>query len=454
MQVERRFTRKGESPYNGISFEARTSEIRNPDGRVIFRQENVIVPSGWSQIATDILAQKYFRKRGVPLAPAAGAPVDGKPSEGKPATGGETDARQVFHRLAHTWTEWGRKNGYFTTKDDAQAFYDELCAMLARQMGAPNSPQWFNTGLHAVYGLTGPAQGHYFVNPKTNEVEKATSAYERPQPHACQPFNAPVSTPYGPVAIGSIVQGGLVGMEVFDGTDGGRGTTRVVAVMENGIKPVFRVVLKNGSALEATGDHLVLASRNRRETPEWMRVDELEPGTRLRQSTVARKEAMLALACSERFPGKQLPALREEPVVRLEFAGLMPVYDIQTESGQYLSNNLVVHNCFILSIEDDLVGEGGIMDLMTREARLFKYGSGTGTNYSNLRASMEPLSGGGRVLRPALVPQGERPLGLLDQERRHHAPGRAHGHARRRSPRRLQVHRLEGARRSARSPRW
>jgi ribonucleoside-diphosphate reductase alpha chain len=395
MQVERRFTRKGESPYNGISFEARTSEIRNPDGRVIFRQENVIVPSGWSQIATDILAQKYFRKRGVPLAPAAGAPVDGKPSEGKPATGGETDARQVFHRLAHTWTEWGRRNGYFTTSDDAQAFYDELCAMLARQMGAPNSPQWFNTGLHAVYGLTGPAQGHFFVNPKTNEVEKATSAYERPQPHACQPFHAPVSTPYGPVSIGTIVQGGLVGMEVFDGTDGGRGTTRVVAVAENGVKPVFRVVLKNGATLEATGDHLVSASRNRREAPEWVRVDELEPGTRLRQSTVARKQAKLAVACSERFPGKELPPLREEPVARLEFSGLMPVYDIQTESGQYLSNNLVVHNCFILSIEDDLVGEGGIMDLMTREARLFKYGSGTGTNYSNLRASMEPLSGGG-----------------------------------------------------------
>jgi len=248
MDIERRFTRKGESPYNGISFEARTSEIRNPDGKVIFRQENVVVPSAWSQIATDILAQKYFRKRGVPLAAepssdgkstsakaADAKPADAKAAAGKPATGGETDARQVFHRLAHTWTEWGRTYGYFTAEDDAQAFYDELCAMLARQMGAPNSPQWFNTGLHAVYGLPGPAQGHYFVNPKTNEIEKATSAYERPQPHAC----------------------------------------------------------------------------------------------------------------------------------------------------------------FVLSVNDDLVNEGGIMDLMTREARLFKYGSGTGTNYSKLRASMEPLSGGG-----------------------------------------------------------
>ena len=175
----------------------------------------------WSQIATDILAQKYFRKRGVP-----------KPEGG---TGGENDARQVFHRLAFTWTDWGKRYKYFSTPEDAQAFYDEMCHMLARQMGAPNSPQWFNTGLFAVYGMKGPAQGHYFVNPDTGEVEKATSAYERPQPHAC----------------------------------------------------------------------------------------------------------------------------------------------------------------FILSIEDDLVNEGGIMDLITREARLFKYGSGTGTNYSKLRASSEPLSGGG-----------------------------------------------------------
>src|SRR5208337_4179208 len=250
MEIQRRFTRSGESPYSDISFEQRTSEIRNPDGKVIFRQENVVVPSFWSQIATDILAQKYFRKRGVPR-------PDG-------TTGGETDARQVFHRLAFTWTDWGKRYKYFTTEGDAQAFYDEMCFMLARQMGSPNSPQWFNTGLYAVYGMKGPAQGHYFVNPDTGEVEKATSAYERPQPHACQPFHAPVSTPFGPVAIGSIVEGGLVGLEVFDGTDDGRGTTRVIAVAENGVKPVFRVIVKNGAALEATGDHLVLASRERR----------------------------------------------------------------------------------------------------------------------------------------------------------------------------------------------
>jgi len=590
MEIQRRFTRAGESPYAGMSFESRTSEIRNLDGKAIFHQDNVVVPSTWSQIATDILAQKYFRKRGVPR-------PDG-------SSGGESDARQVFHRLAFTWTDWGKRYGYFSTEADAQAFYDEMCFMLARQMGAPNSPQWFNTGLFAVYGTRGPAQGHYFVNPESGEVEKATSAYERPQPHACQPWHAPVSTPFGPVSIGSIVEGGLIGLEVFDGTDEGRGTTRVVAVMGNGVKPVFRVVLKNGTTVEATGDHLVLASRERRSGAEWVRVDELSAGMRLQLSTVSEvrasereealsvdeaalvgwlqgdgfvgqyrsstnrsltlefitvnsdeheyvctriervfpgvhyhvrpvesenqkldirrirlygeplrdfvnryglldtatrgaipalilrggratqtaylrslfqadgtvrlrdrasrtsdvvltttatgiaagvqtllmnlgiycrvqqgvdarpdratpyhvsigyaearelfrervgfvsmeKQSKLAVACSERFPGKHLPALREEAVIRLEFAGLMPVYDIQTLSGQYLSNNVIVHNCFILSVQDDLVNEGGIMDLITREARLFKYGSGTGTNYSNLRSSSEPLSGGG-----------------------------------------------------------
>ena len=221
MKITRRFTRKGKNPYEGMRFVSRVSEIRNPDGKIIFHQDNVIVPETWSQIATDILAQKYFRKAGV------------KQEDG--STGGEQDSRQVFHRLAHTWRIWGEKANYFDTEEDAQAFYDETVYMLARQMSAPNSPQWFNTGLHAVYGITGPAQGHYFVNPETGEVERSGSAYERPQPHAC----------------------------------------------------------------------------------------------------------------------------------------------------------------FILSIDDDLVNEGGIIDLVAREARLFKYGSGTGSNFSHIRGLNEPLSGGG-----------------------------------------------------------
>src|SRR5258705_13165162 len=171
MEIQRRFTRSGEGPYAGVSFEPRTSEIRNPDGKAIFPQDNVVVPSTWSQIATDILAQKYFRKRGVPR-------PDG-------TTGGETDSRQVFHRLAYTWTDWGKRHGYFSTEADAQAYYDEMCFMLARQMGAPNSPQWFNTGLHWAFGIDGPSQGHYYVDFQTGKLVASASAYEHPQPHAC-----------------------------------------------------------------------------------------------------------------------------------------------------------------------------------------------------------------------------------------------------------------------------
>ncbi len=234
MKIQRRFTEKGKSPYEGIRFAQRSSEIRNPDGTVVFQLDAVEVPEGWSQVATDILAQKYFRKAGVPQVAADGTAVVDE--DGAPVLGGETDARQVFHRLAGCWTQWGQRNGYFDAKEDANAFYDELCHMLAAQVAAPNSPQWFNTGLHYAYGITGPAQGHYFVSAKDGKLRKSRNAYERPQPHAC----------------------------------------------------------------------------------------------------------------------------------------------------------------FIQSVDDDLVNPGGIMDLWTREARLFKYGSGTGSNFSRLRAENEPLSGGGR----------------------------------------------------------
>jgi len=599
MKIARRFTREGQSPYAGIQFEHRVSEIKNPDGSTVFRQEGISVPAGWSGVATDILAQKYFRKSGVPqYAP------DGKPQldrDGRPVLGGERDARQVFHRLAGCWTHWGEKYGYFDTPSDARAFYDELCYMLAAQVAAPNSPQWFNTGLHYAYGLSGPAQGHHYVDPDTGILTRASSAYERPQPHACQPYHALVSTPEGPIPIGLIVTKRQVGLEVYDGRDEGAGTTRVVAVKENGEKAVFRVELKNGVTIEATGDHLVYAIVNG--VGAWRRVDEVEPGAALRLSTrtevrrsspeadvdeaalvgwlqadgfvgedglggdhslavefttidkdeldfivervhrvfdgvhyhvrsletrtpgldihrirlygerlrpfvdkygllrssadhavpanilragrqaqtaylralfqaqgtvrlrsywtrlaevtlsttsaplahgvqalllnlgvyarVARgtesresrrtpyivsvvhaearsrfreligfvsddKRQKLDTACSDQFAGKRLSALRDETVVRVECIGVQPVFDIQTESGQYLSNNAIVHNCFIQSVSDDLVNDGGIMDLWTREARIFKYGSGSGTNFSNLRGENEPLSGGGK----------------------------------------------------------
>ena len=599
MRVARRFTKEGQSPYAGIQFEQRVSEIKNPDGSTVFRQDGISVPAGWSGVATDILAQKYFRKSGVPQ-----YALDGKPlldREGRPVLGGERDARQVFHRLAGCWMHWGEKYGYFDTPSDARAFYDELCSMLASQVAAPNSPQWFNTGLHYAYGLSGPAQGHYYVDPDTGILTRASSAYERPQPHACQPYHALVSTPEGPLPIGQIVTKRLVGLEVYDGRDEGTGTTRVVAVKENGEKAVFRIELKNGVTVEATGDHLVWAIVNG--VGAWRRVDEVEPGAalclstrtevrrasqeaevdeailvgwlqgdgfvgedglgtdhslavefttidkdeldfivervhrvfegvhyhdrsmetrtpgldihrvrlygerlrpfvekygllrssadhavppmilragreaqaaylralfqaqgtvrlrsywaRLADITLCTTSAALAhgvqalllnlgiysrlgrgaetresrrtpyvvsiahaeprarfrdlvgfvsddkrerleTACSDQFAGKGVGAIREETVVRVECVGVQPVYDIQTESGQYLSNNVIVHNCFIQSVADDLVNDGGIMDLWTREARIFKYGSGSGTNFSNLRGENEPLSGGGK----------------------------------------------------------
>ena len=219
MKIHRYYTKENQTPYEGIEFDKRTSEIRNPDGSVVFQMKNVVVPKSWSQVATDVIAQKYFRKKGATT------------SEGY-----ETDARQVFHRMAGCWRQWGEKYNYFDTPEDAQSFYDELCHMLAKQVASPNSPQWFNTGLHFAYDIKGAPQGHYYVDPDTKKLTRSTSAYERPQPHAC----------------------------------------------------------------------------------------------------------------------------------------------------------------FILSIKDDLVNEGGIMDLWVREARIFKYGSGVGTNFSAIRSESEKLSGGGK----------------------------------------------------------
>jgi ribonucleoside-diphosphate reductase alpha chain len=250
MRIERRFTKKGQSPYADIAFREATSELKNPDGKMIFQLEGFLVPEQWSQVAADILAQKYFRKAGIPAklkrveensvpswlwrsVPDHGA-MAGLSESGR--FGPEKDARQVFNRMAGAWTYWGWKGGYFTSEDDAQTFHDELCYMLAMQMAAPNSPQWFNTGLHWAYGIDGPGQGHYYVDHVTGEIVRSASAYEHPQPHAC----------------------------------------------------------------------------------------------------------------------------------------------------------------FIQSVGDDLVNEGGIMDLWVREARLFKYGSGTGSNFSKLRGEGEKLSGGGK----------------------------------------------------------
>jgi ribonucleoside-diphosphate reductase alpha chain len=221
LKIQRYFTKEGVNPFDMFEYDYRTSIIKNPNGEIVFELKNCEVPNHWSQIATDIIAQKYFRKAGVPQA-------DG-------TLGRETSAKEVAHRMANCWKHWALSNNYFATAADATIFYEEIVYSILNQSCVPNSPQWFNTGLHSSYGITGKPQGHYFVNPITGELEKSKNAYERPQPHAC----------------------------------------------------------------------------------------------------------------------------------------------------------------FILSVEDDLVNDGGIMDLWVREARIFKYGSGVGTNYSNIRGECEKLSGGG-----------------------------------------------------------
>ena len=399
MKITRRFTRPGQDPFSSVTYEKRTSRISNPDGSVVFEMNDAEVPSQWSQLATDIMVSKYFRKAGVPQRDENGQPL--RDHAGSIVTGPEKSAREVIHRLAGCWRWWAEKYGCFDSAEDAQAFYDELVYMLLHQMCAPNSPQWFNTGLNFAYGITGPAQGHFYVDPKSGELHKSRDAYSHPQPHACQPYRAPISTPHGPVAIGKIVADKLIGMEVYDGRDGGSGTTRVLAVRFNGSRPVSRIVLDDGGIVEATGDHLVYVKDSDGLSGRWVRVDSLEAGMQMVRVVRDRSaEARIIQQQLERDRNTattiRVRTLKEVAIKRIDEAGVQPVYDIQTESGQYLCDNIIVHNCFIQSVSDDLVNPGGIMDLWTREARLFKYGSGTGSNFSKLRGENEPLSGGGK----------------------------------------------------------
>ncbi len=281
MKINRRFTVKGKSPYEGIPFSQRNSEIRNPDGSLVFEARDIQVPGHWSQVAVDILAQKYFRKAGVPQVASDGKPLNDE--SGKPVLGGESDARQVFHRLAGCWRHWGENHGYFDSGDDAQAFEDELSHMLAAQHAAPNSPQWFNTGLHFKYDISGPAQGHWFVDDQSQTV-------------------------------------------------GGNG---------------------GGSKANGGKSHVANSAQNTTQN-------------------AAENAAQASLDASDQTSGPQL----------------------KRSSSAY--ERPQPHACFIQSVSDDLVGDGGIMDLWTREARLFKYGSGTGSNFSQLRGENEPLSGGGK----------------------------------------------------------
>jgi len=199
MKFERQFTKQGNDPYAGLEFKTTTSEIKNPDGTIVFSAPNIEVPANYSQVAADIIAQKYFRKAGVPvfLKKVEEENVPAWLYRSEPDTEklndlpenerfkGEESAKQVYDRLAGTWTYWGWKGNYFSTEEDAKIYFDEMRYMLAAQMCAPNSPQWFNTGLHWAYGIDGPSQGHYYVDFKTKKLVQSKSSYEHPQPHAC-----------------------------------------------------------------------------------------------------------------------------------------------------------------------------------------------------------------------------------------------------------------------------
>ena len=171
LSFTRYFTKEGISPFDQFTYELRKSVIRNPHGDAVFEMNDVEVPVQWSQTATDVLAQKYFRRTNVPQ------------SDG--SDGGENSIRQVAHRMADCWMQWGKKYNYFASRHDAQVFYDELVFMLVGQYAAPNSPQWFNTGLFSAYGIKGQAQGHFYVDPETEKIKASANAYEHPQPHAC-----------------------------------------------------------------------------------------------------------------------------------------------------------------------------------------------------------------------------------------------------------------------------
>src|SRR5438045_5006364 len=168
MRITRRFTKSGQDALASVKYERRTSRITNPDGAVVFEMNDAEIPRQWSQLATDIMVSKYFRKAGVPQLGPDGQPI--RDAAGHVVTGPEKSAKQVVHRLAGCWRHWGETHGYFDTAEDAQAFYDELAYMLLHQMCAPNSPQWFNTGLNHAYGITGPAHGPFYYAHKTGDL--------------------------------------------------------------------------------------------------------------------------------------------------------------------------------------------------------------------------------------------------------------------------------------------
>ena len=411
LRVPRRFTIEGTDPYGSIEWAKRDSRITNPDGSVVFEVRDAEVPASWSQVATDIIVSKYFRKAGVPQTDAHGNTV----------LGSETSARQVFDRLAGTWRWWGEKYGYFASAADAQAFEDEMKYMLANQIASPNSPQWFNTGLAHAYGITGTPQGFWYVDPETGEMTPSPDSYTHPAPHACFPATARISTSEGFKAIEKVEPGDQVL------THRGRYRT-VLETMQRQVEEELvslRISKLTATPFVATINHPVLALRRAEVkagylTPQWVPAGDLEVGdyvvtSRPTDSYVIPEPFDLAEFAGPNFElaervdveipfsanrGRSLRigedrAYRVQSTARVPFFGT--VYNVQVEEDEtYVADGVVVHNCFINAVADDLVNPGGIMDLWVREARLFKMGSGTGSNFSKIRAENEMLSGGGK----------------------------------------------------------
>ena len=615
LQIDRHFTAAGEDPYSNIEWSRRDSKITNPDGSVVFEMKDAEIPASFSQVAADIMVSKYFRKAGVPQKDKDGNPI--VDFDGKPITGPEQSAKDVFNRLAETWRWWGENYGYFDTGGDAQAFEDELKYMLANQMAAPNSPQWFNTGLAHKYGITGTKQGFWFVDEDSEELEESPDAYSRPAPHACFPAGTRIMTAEGFTPIEKIEPGDLVVTH--------EGHTRPVReIMQRPVDEALvtiRVEKLSATPLVATANHPVLTVRNG-ETM-WIDAGQLRPGdfvviagpdvdglvpspidlaTELGPNFQVDEEAITTVNAAhkatmfrsldltdpalmrllgrwlgdgsighesrdgerasvnfvfdaadsegiedvqtlmrrffgvstepeyangqrtahlryirrplarwfgdtfgEGFAHKSIPGWvydlpaehrlqllvglfqsdggihraagflgmnfdqsnqdlaegiwrvgrslgygpslsggsvrpeRTTPHFRVQMSakdapelasacgleapaapsqgheirldGLVAyrvtgvdtepfygtVYNFQVEDDEsYVANGVVVHNCFIQAVNDDLVNPGGIMDLWVREARLFKMGSGTGSNFSHIRSEGEPLAGGGR----------------------------------------------------------
>src|SRR5713226_6694334 len=263
LAVRRYFTIPGRDPFDEIDWEIRDAFIPGKD-KPVFDQKDVEFPKFWSQTATNIVAQKYFRGRMT------------SPER-------ERSVKQMIGRVVDTISGWGRADGYFATEEEAETFEAELKAILVNQLASFNSPVWFNVGFE-----------------------------EKPQCSACQSYDALVSTPAGMVPIGELVEGEQIGREVYDS----QGVTRIVAVKANGRKPVYRVTLRNGQFVEATRDHVVKAVHARRTEPVWLRVDQLKPGMRLHLHPHRAKVAAPALVLAGGGTAlEELPETSEERIV-------------------------------------------------------------------------------------------------------------------------------------------